>query len=93
MRGAFEIRWFDRGRPPAQKPDPAYPDGRAVDIRKDRKLAACTTPLPYPTGHKNIGTWEVHCLTCGLRVMVTAASRRDDPKSVTVNCLDAGPLQ
>lgn len=91
--GKFEIRWFTRGGPPKGKPNPAFPKGVDLDISEGAERA-CSTPLPYPTGHKSIGTWEVHCLTCGRRAMVTAASRPDDPRSLKIACLGGkGTLQ
>lgn len=100
--GKFEIRWVDRGHPPQQPPNPHYPDGCHIDLTSRAQRAglvkrttpspdieaerSCVAALPYPTGHENVGTWAIRCLTCGLVTMVTAASRPDDPRSVRVDC-------
>lgn len=83
--GKFEIRWVSRGRPPRVAPNPDYPKGMDIDISLGAERT-CTTPLPYPTGRKFVGTWMLKCLVCGLRVGITAASRPDDPKSVKLAC-------
>lgn len=83
--GKFEIEWVNRGGPPKQPPDTAFPHGKDVDLTMGRE-PSCITPLPYPTGKGTIGGWLVRCLTCGLSVYVTAASRPDDPCSLKVAC-------
>lgn len=84
----FNCRWVDGGREPTQPPDPAYPDGIDVVIQGGPKdsMRICSTTIPYPTGHANIGTWVVTCRTCGFRVTLTAASRPDDPRSLSFPC-------
>lgn len=101
--GKFEIRWVKRGGPPQQPPNPDYPEGCHVDLTEHGQSTgkvkrttpapdtlaeqSCSTPLPYPTGKDEIGGWFVRCLTCDLKVFVTAASRPDDPCSVRVACM------
>lgn len=84
----FLVKWVDGGRPPSAKPDPKHPDG--VDLvlpaSAQDSLEICSTKIPYPTGHENIGTWLVTCRRCGFQITVTAASRPDDPKSITFPC-------
>jgi hypothetical protein len=84
------IEWMDRGRPPREPANPAYPDGCHINLLNGNEKS-CTVELPYPTGHVNIGTWLVTCTVCRLTVGVTAASRPDDPRSVTVPCKE--PVQ
>lgn len=90
--GKFEISYVERGGPPKQPPNPAYPAGVDVDISLGAKRT-CSTPLPYPVRSPNVGTWMITCLVCGLRVGVTAASRPDDPRSVKVACKLPGRTQ
>lgn len=39
QRGKFEIRWFDRGGPPQQPPNPDYPFGCHVDLTEAAQRA------------------------------------------------------
>jgi hypothetical protein len=83
--GTFTIHWIDREREPQGPPNPAYPDG--IDINTTRPgQAACKTLLPYPA--PRCGLYHVKCDVCGASFMLTTAGRRDDPRSVTVPCLD-----
>lgn len=82
----FKITWVDRGHPPRVAPNPDFPDGVDVDVRESLSLRGCYTPLPYPTGHKNVGGWRVECRECGTTAYITAASRLDDPKSAVIPC-------
>jgi hypothetical protein len=100
--GKFEVFWVKRGGPPKSEPNPHYPDGCHIDLTAARRGGSvklthkpppedersCVAQLPYPVGRDEVGTWMIRCLTCGLRVGVTAASRPDDPKSVRMSCLE-----
>ena len=77
----FKIEFLSTGRAPRVKSDPNYPDG--IDVNAGAS-PACKAELPYPA--QCIGTWHVECKTCGCIVAVTAAGRRDDPRSVMVPC-------
>lgn len=80
------IDWLDRGSPPKVAPNPAYPDGiPLVDLSNGAKHT-CRVELPYPTGHKNVGTWLIECEVCRLRVGITAASRPDDARAALLPC-------
>lgn len=78
----LSIQWLDRGREAQCPPDPAYPDGKDVDISFGAK--ACETRLPFPA--PRCGVWIVTCSDCGLSVGFTAAGRVDDPRRVRVPC-------
>lgn len=82
----FSIHWIDRRRPPRAVPNPAFPDGVDIDMRKSEHEPACRVTLPYPTGRKNVGTWLVNCKGCGCTAIISAASRPDDPRSVLISC-------
>lgn len=83
MNQQFEISWHDAGTEPRHPANPAYPNG--VDlIAATPGVAQCKAALPYPA--RRIGTYLVECHRCGLRVVVSTAGRRDDPKSITVAC-------
>lgn len=82
---APKIKWFDRGRPPQSPPNPDYPNGVDIDM-SGGAMVCCVFDIPYPSGHTNIGSWVIECGRCHKTVIVTAASRPDDPKSVKVAC-------
>jgi hypothetical protein len=48
----------------------------------------CFVKLPYPA--VRVGMWRVACETCGVSVVVTAAGRPDDPRSVRIPCQKLG---
>lgn len=83
MSEQFTIVWRDGGREPQCPANPAYPHGIDVDMSREGGDSCCTE-LPYPA--RRCGIWLVVCRRCKLRVGVTAAGRRDDPRSVTVEC-------
>lgn len=67
-------------------PNPNYPNG--LDIKIDRN-PYCFVALPYPA--PECGHWSLLCERCGLTVVVTAAGRSDDPKSVEIPCTAMAP--
>jgi hypothetical protein len=77
------VKWVDRGREPQCAPDPAYPNGKDVDI-SGGAIATCETPLPYPA--KRCGVFIAECSICGYHVGVTTAGRPDDPRSLKIAC-------
>lgn len=79
--------WFGTGKPPTHPPNPAYPDGKDVDGRREGE-AGCGIKLQVPA--PNVGHWLVQCGTCGIQVAVTAAGRPDDPRNVIIPC---GPMK
>jgi hypothetical protein len=78
-----QIEWLDGYREPQAKPDPAFPDGKDLDVSEGRS-PSCSTPLPYPA--KRCGLYMVKCLDCGFTVAVTTAGRPDDPRSLKMAC-------
>jgi hypothetical protein len=79
------IEFHKSGRGNAQCPsDPQYPNGVVVDGSQDGQ-SRCTAILPYPA--TECGAWHILCRDCKLSLVITAAGRRDDPVSVTANCL------
>ena len=93
LDGIHHIRWYPSGRGKSQcPPNPEYPAG--IDLRAPMAPGAphCTIKLPYPA--PECGQWLVECAACELSVLITAAGRPDDPKSVTVACqYDDGRIQ
>jgi hypothetical protein len=86
MPAKAKIRFVCSGRGKARcKSHPDYPNGIAVD-GSNSALPRCKFDLGYPA--PACGMWVIDCENCGISVAVTAAGRRDDPKSVTVNCLN-----
>lgn len=84
-RGRHTINWIDREREPQVAPNPRFPDG--IDIPPQYpERPFCKVSLPYPA--KRIGHYIVDCKTCRLSVIITTAGRRDDPRSVALNCKD-----
>lgn len=83
MDGHLRVEWHDGGREPQCAPDPAYPNGKDMDLSAGAALN-CTAQLPYPA--KRCGEYVVTCGSCRFRAVVTTAGRPDDPKSVKVPC-------
>lgn len=80
----FNIRYIDGGKPPQSKPDPSFSDGMHVD---SGRRPACRVELPYMT-KTNVGYWFVKCTKCKTNMMISMASRPDDPKSVMLPCAE-----
>ena len=78
----FSVTWFDHQREPQCAPDPAFPDGRDLDMSDGKKF--CETDLPYPA--KRCGLFLVVCEVCGLSVAITTAGRPDDPRHAKLPC-------
>jgi hypothetical protein len=78
----FDVRWFDRGRPPQVASNPDFPHGINID---SGQRPACRVELPYMT-QKHVGYWLVVCSKCESSALITMASRPDDPKSVMLPC-------
>lgn len=79
----FEIHWLDHGREPQCAPDLRYPNGMDLDLSEDAALF-CLVRLPYPA--KRCGAHLVRCKVCGISIVITAAGRVDDPKSLKLPC-------
>ena len=77
------VTWLDRGRNAELGPDPRYPEGIDLDISQGA-FEVCITALPYPA--PRCGSWLIVCDTCDLRIVVTAAGRADDPRSMKMAC-------
>ena len=78
----FKIEWRDGGRKSKVPPSPLYPDGLDFDVSGGQR--SCATNVPYPA--PRCGMWRVTCHLCGFSALVTAAGRRDDPRSVRLPC-------
>jgi len=79
-----EITFVPSGRGKAQCPsNPEYPDGVNIHAEKADE-ACCLVELPYPA--PECGVFHVHCGRCDLTVVVTAAGRADDPRTLTMPC-------
>jgi hypothetical protein len=95
MSHTIEFRPSGRGKAQCD-PDPAYPNGIAIDASNPVVgqgphvfKPTCTVPLPYPAPER--GDWIVRCQQCPMSVYVTAAGRPDDPISVTMSCRERKP--
>jgi hypothetical protein len=90
-RGQFEISWMDRagGRKARCPANPNYPDG--IDADCTMGATGCVAQLPHPAPH--LGVWIVRCKVCGFSAGITAAGRRDDPRSLKVPCRTVGERQ
>lgn len=84
MTGDFEIKFVPSGRGLAQcRPDPNFPDGR--EMQAGGGGPSCTITFPYPA--PECGWFRVQCRRCFFRIVVSAAGRVDDPKSLTIPCV------
>jgi len=91
---AFKIEWHDSGREPQCPPNPAFPNGKDIDIAEGmcrEGWPRCKVDLPYPA--KRIGYYMIECEACGSTVVVTTAGRPDDPRSVTMPCKKPDPRE
>lgn len=79
----FAVNWLDAGREPQVAPDPRYPNGMDVDLTKGQ-TPNCRVDLECPA--PRCGTYLVACNVCGIRVAITTAGRRDDPRSARIPC-------
>ena len=87
MPESHSVEWRPSGRGKARcAADPAYPDGVAVDV-SGGATTTCRVDVPYPA--PACGAWLIHCPACRFTVLVTAAGRDDDPRSVLLPCTPA----
>ena len=82
MGEQFKVEFIDRGRPPRVAANPDIPNGQHID---SGERPACRVELPYMT-QTNVGYWYVECRKCKTNMLITMASRPDDPKSVMLPC-------
>ena len=81
----FSVKFVPSGRGKARcEPNPKYPNGVHIELSK-AGVPSCATDLPYPA--PECGMWDVACQTCGNHMLITAAGRPDDPRSVRFPCL------
>lgn len=80
----LKIRWVDNKREAQCPANPAFPDGIDITLPNPTGVKTCKAQLPYPA--KRCGMYEIRCSKCGFSMMVTAAGRRDDPRSIEVPC-------
>jgi hypothetical protein len=78
------VKWIDGGREPGAKPNPAYPNGVAVDATAGEE-PYCYAVLPYPA--KRCGHFVITCDACRQHVVVPTAGRPDDPRSLKLACI------
>jgi hypothetical protein len=83
MTARLEINWQSARRRATQPSDPGLPMGVDLDLSRGA-TPSCAAALPYPA--PEVGRWLVTCPDCGLRVVVTAAGRPDDPRTVRLAC-------
>jgi hypothetical protein len=78
-----KVTFVPSGRGKAQcAPDPNYPNGKILNARHEDEC--CEVSLPYPA--PECGYFLVDCSKCGLKVMITAAGRPDDPRIAFLPC-------
>jgi hypothetical protein len=85
-RTKLRVTWQDHGYEPQCEPNPRFPNGVDIDLRRPSRkpVVSCSTDLPYPA--PRCGRFTIECQICGMRVAVTTAGRVDDPRSVTIPC-------
>ena len=84
-KSAITVTFHGAGRKAQFPPDPAYPEGRHLNI--DGAASAgrtCLVDLPYPA--EECGLFIVRCEACGFSAAITAAGRPDDPRTVRLPC-------
>jgi len=80
----LKVTWQDGKRQAKCPPDPRWPDGIHLDNTRGYAILSCKTDLPYPA--PQCGRWLIECDACGQKVIVTAAGRVDDPRSIKLVC-------
>lgn len=80
----WDVTFLDSGREPENAPNPKYPDGIDVDLRKHALQKYCCKSLPYPA--PRCGLYRIECKTCKVSIALTVAGRPDDPRSATIPC-------
>ena len=81
-----KVEFRASGRGKAQcPPNPNFPEGIDVSVCREGE-AHCKVTLPYPA--PECGVFIVDCAACNTRIAITAAGRQDDPRSVTIPCLN-----
>jgi hypothetical protein len=84
----INVIFLDSGREPRCKPDPAYPNGKAVNLAHAVEAKVCTKNLPYPA--PRCGVYQITCRKCGFKAAITVAGQPDDPNMVTMPCKIGG---
>jgi hypothetical protein len=79
----IDVTFIDSGREPECKPDPAYPNGKAVSLAGSTEAKVCTYNLPKAP---RCGVLQIKCRKCGFTAAITVAGRPDDPAIVTLPC-------
>ncbi len=79
----IDVTFLDSGREPKCKPDPAYPEGKAINLACDQ-FKSCTKNLPWPA--PRCGVYAIECKVCGFSAAITVAGRPDDPRIITMPC-------
>ena len=87
----LNVTWLDGNREPKCPPNPDFPNGIDVDVTRGAKVLTCETDLPYPA--PRCGSWLIQCANCGQNVIVTAAGRVDDPRSIKLVCRASSLMQ
>jgi hypothetical protein len=81
--GIIKIEFVPSGRGKAQcPPDPRWLNG--VNLDAAGQGPGCKVTLPYPA--PECGHFRIFCTECNCMVVVTAAGRVDDPRSVVIPC-------
>lgn len=83
----LRVEWIDKGREPKCQPDPAYPDGKPIDLTAGQE-PSCQVELEHPA--PRCGVYVIACDQCGRRIGVTTAGRPDDPSTVKIPCETQG---
>lgn len=81
---SLKAKWVDGKREPKCAPDPAFPSGKDMHAAFGSKT--CRVELPYPA--RRCGWYVVSCDKCGQSMILTTAGRADDPKSITIDCIE-----
>ena len=80
----IDVYFIDAGHRSDERPDPAFPTGRRVNIDGPLPTALCCYNLPYPA--PRCGTYVVECLECPVRHEIPVNGRSDDPYIITMPC-------
>lgn len=84
MPKQFTYEFIDGGREAQCPSNTKYPNGKDIDLSLGAPRTCTASDIPYPAAR--CGAMIVECYKCGLRIGLTVAGRRDDPRSAKLRC-------
>lgn len=80
----FTINWFDAGFSAKNNPEPAFPNGKRLNVPFSDERPSCVVALPYPA--RRVGWHAVECRWCGEKVLIATSGTVEDMRSIRLAC-------